>query len=260
MAAQFIPGFYEAQVNRLTPEFVEDVVEYGWTFSHPDRLRKAPLQRVIPINTSVSAEDAIMSYEIAEEIVRRQSSRSIMNCICRQGMRLLGRGCNRTEESCLTFGVAADYMVRTGRGRRISLEESLDVLKRADEEGCVLQPDNAQDPVSLCACCGCCCAGLTNIKRDPKPSRVVSSSFFARLDVMKCTGCGICTKRCTMDAIRVVEKKAVLDADRCIGCGLCASKCPEHCVTLARKPPREQVVVPGKEEGGAPLGHLQRRQ
>jgi Na+-translocating ferredoxin:NAD+ oxidoreductase subunit B len=243
MAAQYLYGFWEAQINRLTPELVEDAIEYSWTLLHPDRWPTGPIHRTIPINTSVSVQDHIMSYEMAEEIVRRQPSRSIMNCVCRQGMRVLGKGCDKTEETCMTFGVAADYIARTGRGRKISLEESLDILRRAEEEGLVLQPDNAQDPISLCACCGCCCGPLLSIKRHPKPNRVVTSAFLASLDVTKCTGCGICTKRCPMEAIQLVEKKAVLDVERCIGCGLCASKCPTHCMFLVRKPQTEQMDV-----------------
>ncbi len=244
MAAQYLYGFWEAQIDRLTPELVEDALEYASTLLHPDRWPKGQVHRVIPINLSVSVQEHIMSYEIAEEIVRRQSSRSIMNCICRQGMRLLGKGCDKSEETCMTLGLAADYIAHTGRGRRIGLEESLDILKRAEEEGLVLQPDDAQDPISLCSCCGCCCGPLLSVKRHPKPSSVVSSPFRARLDVSQCKGCAICIKRCPMDAIRVVEKKAVLDTDRCIGCGLCVSKCPTHCMSLERKPATEQIDVP----------------
>ena len=144
----------------------------------------------------------------------------------------------------MTLGDGADYMVHSGRGRKMSLEESLDILKRADEEGLVLQPDNAKDPLFICTCCACCCGVLRSIKRDPKPGKIVSSPFVAYLDVSQCKGCETCTKRCPMEAIRVVEKKAVLDADRCIGCGLCVSKCPTHAMSLERKPAKDQADIP----------------
>jgi Na+-translocating ferredoxin:NAD+ oxidoreductase subunit B len=244
MAVQFVPGFQEAQVNRLTAELWADIDEYASTFVHPERWRKAPIQRVIPIQKSLSVQNEVMSYEMAEELMGSHSSRAVMNCICRQGMRVLGKGCDKTEESCITLGPGADYMVHAGSARRIDLEEGLDILKRADEEGLVLQPDNAKDPFFMCTCCGCCCGVLRNIKRDPKPGRIVSSPFHARLDAAECNGCGLCAKRCTMDAIRVVEKKVVLDVDRCIGCGLCVSKCPTHAMSLERKPRAEQAEVP----------------
>ena len=244
VATQYVPGFYEAQVNRLTPELVEDAYEYVYTFLHPDRWRKAPLHRVIPINKNVSGPDEVISYEMAEEIMRSNPSRAVMNCICKQGMRLLGNGCDKPEEVCMMFGVAAEYMTQMGRSRKISLEEGLDILKQADEAGLVLQPDNAKDPLFMCACCGCCCGILVSLKRDPKPGKVVSSPFVAHLEVSECVGCEICMERCTMDAIKMVEEKAVLDADRCIGCGLCVSKCPTHAMSLERKPQAEQADIP----------------
>jgi hypothetical protein len=56
----------------------------------------------------------------------------------------MGKGCEKPEESCLSFGMAARIMVRTGRGRAISLEETLAILQRAEEAGLVLQPGNAK--------------------------------------------------------------------------------------------------------------------
>ena len=117
-------------------------------------------------------------------------------------------------------------------------------MQRADEAGLVLQPDNAKDALFICTCCGCCCGILRALKRDPKPARIVSSPFVARLDASTCNGCGLCTKRCQMEAIRLSEKKAVLDVDRCIGCGLCVSTCPMHSLSLVRKPPSDQVDIP----------------
>jgi hypothetical protein len=59
-------------------------------------------------------------------------------------MRIMGKGCEKPEESCLSFGTAARIMVRTGRGRPISMEEALAILRRAEEVGLILQPSNAK--------------------------------------------------------------------------------------------------------------------
>lgn len=244
MAMQYIVGFWEAQVNRLTPELVQDAQEYESVFFNPDHWRKAPQLRTIPVARSIAVQNEVMPYEMAEELIRTRTSRAVSNCICRQGMRLIGKGCDKPEESCLTFGAAAEYIVQSGRGRKISLQESLEILQQADETGLVLQPDNAKAPSFMCTCCGCCCGVLHAIKRDPQPSRIVSSPFSARVDAGTCKGCGLCTKRCQMEAIRLDEKKAVLDIDRCIGCGLCVSTCPTHSLSLTRKPSAEQANMP----------------
>ncbi|KXA98962.1 hypothetical protein AKJ39_00145 [candidate division MSBL1 archaeon SCGC-AAA259J03] len=41
-----------------------------------------------------------------------------------------------------------------------------------------------------------------------------------------CTGCGLCVKHCTFDAVTIVGGKARIDPAKCTGCGLCVSVCP----------------------------------
>ena len=244
MALQYVLGFWEGQVNRLTPQLVEDVLEYEPAYINPDHWRKAPQMRTIPVQKSLDVQKDVMPYEMAEDLIRNHTRIAVANCICRQAMRLLGKGCSKPEESCLVLGSAADYVVHSGRGRTISLTETLEILQQADENGLVLQPDNAKEPLFICTCCGCCCGILRALKRAEKPGRVVCSPFCARLDASTCNGCGLCTKRCQMEAIRLSDKKAVLDVDRCIGCGLCVSTCPNHSLSLLRKPPSEQSDIP----------------
>ncbi|MGM0488890.1 MAG: 4Fe-4S dicluster domain-containing protein [Planctomycetota bacterium] len=270
MALQYVLGFWEGQVNRLTPELVEDALEYEPAYIQPDHWRKAPQMRTIPVGKSIELRHDVMPYEIAEDVIRSNTGFAVSNCICRQAMRLLGQGCEKPEESCLTLGSIADYIVQSGRGRKIDVVETLDILQRAEESGLVLQPDNAQEPLFMCTCCGCCCGILRSLKRSPKPGESVCSPFSARLDGRACTGCGRCAERCQMEAISWNDGKAVLDVDRCIGCGLCVSTCPNQCLTLVRKPPSEQPKIPkdhaesalnvGRARGRLGLGELIRMQ
>lgn len=244
MAMQYAVGFWESQVNRLTPELIEDAVEYESSYLRPEHWGKAPQMRTIPVHKSIDARQKIMPYEMAEELARGYTSLAVVNCICRQAMRLIGRGCGKPEESCLAFGTAADYVLRAGRGRQISLSETLEILQRADEAGLVLQPGNAKNALFVCTCCGCCCGVLRTLKRHPQPARIVASPFRAQLDASTCNGCGRCAQRCQMDALQVANKKAELAIDRCIGCGLCVTTCPTQALSLVRKPASEQAVVP----------------
>jgi hypothetical protein len=110
----------------------------------------------------------------------------------------MGQGCNKPEESCLSFGVLAEYVVHIDLGRAISQDESLAILHRAEDAGQVLQPANAKDPIFLCTCSGCCCGVLRSLKLHPAPASLASSAFVASLDTETCQGCGTCVERCQM--------------------------------------------------------------
>ncbi|HYA92174.1 MAG TPA: 4Fe-4S binding protein [Thermodesulfobacteriota bacterium] len=266
MATQFVIGFWEGQVNKLDPELVQYGEEYMDTVAKQAFWRGAPQLRTIPVSRSISVENVIMPYERAEELVHDQKHFAVSNCICRQGMRIIGKGCDKPEESCLSFGRAADLSVRSGRGRTISMEEALAILQRAEEVGLVLQPANAKNPLGMCTCCGCCCGVLKTLKRYPEPASMVASPFWASLNTGTCKGCGICAKRCQMEAFHLDNTKSVLDVNRCIGCGLCVSTCPTHSLSLVRKPKAKQPYVPkdfietnirvGKARGKLGIGTL----
>jgi NAD-dependent dihydropyrimidine dehydrogenase PreA subunit len=266
MAQQFVVGFWEAQVNNLSPGLVEEFEEYMPALFDPGAWCKAPQMRTIPVEKSITLQHEVMPYEQAEELVRNNTTFAVSNCICRQEFRVLGKSCDKPEESCLQFGMAAEGVVHMGRGRAITQEEALTILRRAEEAGLVLQPANAKKPLFICTCCGCCCGVLRLLKRDPKPASLVASPFIASLDHDTCKGCGICTKRCQMEAFHVEDKKAILNPDRCIGCGLCVATCRTKSLTLLRKPEAQQSYVPrniietsiklGKARGKLGIGKL----
>ncbi len=41
-----------------------------------------------------------------------------------------------------------------------------------------------------------------------------------------CTGCSVCVEACHLDAVRIVDGKAVIDRAGCVACGDCAKACP----------------------------------
>ena len=244
MVMQFAVGFWEAQVNKLDPELVQDAEEYLFAFMDQSFWKASPQLRTIPVGKSINPQTEVMLYERAEELVRVQKSFAVANCICRQEQHILGKGCDKPQESCLTFGMAAESVVRNGQGRAISMEEALAILQQAEKAGLVLQPANAKNALFICTCCGCCCGVLRTLKRYPEPASIVASPFLASLNTHTCKGCGACAKRCQMEAIYLADSRAVLDLKRCIGCGLCVSTCPTNSLSLVRKPKGEQPYVP----------------
>lgn len=143
-AAQFVVGIWEYQVNRLTPGLIQDFEEYLPSLLDAETWKRVPQVRTIPVGESVATQAEVMAYECAEELVRAHNTIAIAPCICRQEKRLVGEGCDKPLEACLSFGGGARYYVRTGRGRPISQDEALAILKRSEEAGLVLQPGNAQ--------------------------------------------------------------------------------------------------------------------
>lgn len=243
-ANQYVIGIWEFQVNRLDPDLIRDMNEYIPTLFEPETWRKAPQLRTIPVAESIPHAGGILPYEDARQVIQAHRRIVVAPCICRREHRMMGRGCDKPEETCLVFGAAADYYAENGLGRYIDIEEALGILQLAEAAGLVLQPGASQRPGNICCCCGCCCQVLKAYKRHPHPASIVSSAFTVALEADECIGCGACVDRCQMDAIRMEDGCAVVDLDRCIGCGLCVTACPTKCLRLERKPAHLEPDVP----------------
>ena len=255
LAAQFVIGIWEFNVNNLDEEFVRDMQEYLPTLFNPEAWRQSPQVRTIPISRSLPLEESVLPYDRAEEIVRAQQRFVVAPCICRREQALVGLGCGRLEESCLVFGVAADFYQHVGVGRAIDRSETLDILRRGEEQALVLQPGNTRVPSNICLCCGCCCGVLRHVKRQPRPADLTGSGYLAQLDQAACLGCGLCLKRCQMEALSLDGSRVALNQDRCIGCGLCVSTCPARALTLVPKPAHLRPTVPrGSVQAALQLG------
>jgi electron transfer flavoprotein alpha subunit/NAD-dependent dihydropyrimidine dehydrogenase PreA subunit len=57
----------------------------------------------------------------------------------------------------------------------------------------------------------------------------------------KCVGCGLCVKACLFNAVKLVDKKAVVDEDVCTLCGACVTACKRYGAIFIEKKAREEV-------------------
>ena len=232
----FAVGMYERQLKTLTPEFERDSRQYSdEAFGRAFHTGKTTQLRIVPVNKQIAAERSVTTYDrIRDYIEASPGPFGVLRCICRHGHDLLDEPCSQTKlrDNCLMIGPAARWAVESGTGQEVTREQMLDLLDQADRDGLVLQPENTKAPMFVCCCCGCCCGVLHSAKRLPQPADFFSSNFYAVADAEAGESCGVCEKRCQMEAIASPEGKAVVDRSRCIGCALCLTTCPSGALRL----------------------------
>jgi ferredoxin len=241
--APLVVGMYEFQLNRLTPEFIEAFGEYTSDKKYGIEFlsTKLPMMRTIPVAKSIQPQHHVSTYdEVMSMLQTAEAPFAIHECICRKKKALQGHTCKATnrKETCLSMGSMAQTAIKAGAGREISREEATSFIEQNQKEGLVLQPSNSEKIEFICSCCGCCC-GMLGIYQDlPKPLDFWATNYYAAVDEKSCESCGLCVKRCQVEAVAIAEKKqpAAVNRGRCLGCGLCVPACPTKAITLVKKP------------------------
>jgi ferredoxin len=49
----------------------------------------------------------------------------------------------------------------------------------------------------------------------------------------RCTGCGLCSESCFVNALRIDGGKCSIDDSACRGCGRCADACPHDAIVVS---------------------------
>jgi Na+-translocating ferredoxin:NAD+ oxidoreductase subunit B len=243
-AVPFVVGIFEYQLNSIDETFARDMEVYHWEAFGDSYHTGTPVLRTIPINRELVTEWPIAPYEDVMKIFDNQKKIAVAPCICRTIAKKDGRGCDKPMEACFVFGSHASFYVDNGMGRFITSEEAKEIARKNEAAGLVLQPFNAQFMGGMCSCCGDCCGILRSLKKQSNPAAAVKSNYYALVDGDDCTGCETCLDRCQMDAIDIVEGKALINLKRCIGCGLCISTCSADAVHLVKKSEDLRYVPP----------------
>lgn len=231
-----VVGLYEYQQDNVDLELTEMMLEYMEQGFRGELFRKntSPQLRTIPVEKSLIFNPPVTTYDNIREIVDQTTDILLGNCVCRLSEDLLGHPCQKSEsrEWCFVFAYDNETPTIHGKRRSVTKEEALKIINQAEKDGLVLQPTNSKKPVFLCLCCGCCCGILTQSKLMDRPSQYFDSNYYSIVNSELCTGCSICITRCNMDAISLLDKKAVINRDWCIGCGLCITTCPKDAIQL----------------------------
>ncbi len=216
-AETWIPGTMEMIVNDLNN--VEKYPIIGYAMEAYGRVRGpmssgsfppgVGLMRVIPIETAIDGNTRRASYEEVSKYLNENTIFTVTACSCRTDREVMGEGCGHLKEDmCIQMGHAAEYYIRTGRGRQITREEAFEIIKRAEENGLMHQIpniDGSGKTHAICNCCGCGCLSLRTAEMF-KNNDMVRSNYVARIDAEKCVACGQCVENCPVNALRMGQK------------------------------------------------------
>jgi electron transport complex protein RnfB len=207
----------------------EDYYRGGWGAEMTGR--ETHVGRVVPIQETVDARQAVLAYEEVVGYIEEAKYISVQDCACR-----VSKGaCDAPLDVCLALGYGAKYLAERGMGRLIERDEALAVLERAREAGLVHMTSNTLDRVEfICNCCPCCCGLLGTVTRLGGAAADITSNFHAVVDADACLACETCAESCPVGAI-AVKDIAEVDAVECIGCGVCVTRCPEGALALVRR-------------------------
>lgn len=231
-------GMFEYQVKRLTKDYFEDFLEYmDEAYLNELVSTKINQLRTIPVEKSIDVSHSIADYDQLKYLLENASRISVMPCVCRKGQDLIDDPCKQTDmrETCFVLNDSVEHVLELGWGREITKEEAIEIFRKVQEDGLILQPGNALDPSYICCCCGCCCCVITNLKKLEKPWEMIITNYYAQVDSDLCIGCETCLNRCQMNAIVMNNSVAEVNKKLCIGCGNCISTCPENALSLVKK-------------------------
>ena len=244
-AIPFVHGLFEFQVNNLDRELAGLVEQYHLEAFHKTFENSGGMfLRTVPVRESIDTARHVAAYDDAVRLLKEKETIVVADCICRKQKNTIDEGCGKMLEACFMFGSMGEYYIDKGMGRRIDVDEAINILKQAQTEGLVTQPATTQNPAGMCNCCGDCCGVLRALRQSPKPAELVFSNYFAEVEKDLCTGCEVCMDRCQMDAIVMDDDLAEINRDRCIGCGLCITTCPTEAVHLVPKPAKAHMTPP----------------
>lgn len=168
------------------------------------------LCRALPVEKAIKNDARkVDKEEISHWVDKYYPSIALQPCQCRRSRRMNGElGHDLEDEWCIAIGYFAEHCIRTNKGRRITKEETYEILDRAEELGYVHELTNIYGPEETCFICNCAwssCLALRSGWYCNSPN-LLASNYRAKVNPAECVACGGCVEVCPQNAVKLGER------------------------------------------------------
>jgi Pyruvate/2-oxoacid:ferredoxin oxidoreductase delta subunit len=260
-SARFAPGILEFQfmrreISERDKKLARLIHDYKTAYEEKTGSIRItfPALRVIPVDRTIAAGNTVHTYSQVQTYIDKYDQIAVSNCYCRNEAALLGKDTHEVPlETCMTFGMAAQFAVERMGSRNLNKQEARKLLDQAEEAGLVHSSMNTTDDIQfLCNCDRWNCIVIQDALKQPRPALAFNSRFQPRVDPTLCVACGTCIDRCPSSA-RSMEGDGPPEVDlyRCFGCSVCATGCPSGAIVMESRPSLPEPPKDGKALGQA---------
>ena len=223
----FVPGI--AEMTNMVRWQVDKYPELADSF---DKMTFLPLEgkthlippggdgigmHVIPVESAIPAKSESASIEhLTHWLEKYDGQLSVGYCSCRNARRLYHEGSGEIQDDCcIGVGDFATYLIETNKGRPITKEEALEILKRSEDNGYVHQVTNIDGKDKIFGICNCdvgVCFALRTSQYFNTPN-LSASAYRAHVDKDNCVACGKCVEVCPAGAVKLGQKLCTKHGD-----------------------------------------------
>ncbi|MCR4790534.1 MAG: FAD-dependent oxidoreductase [Treponemataceae bacterium] len=173
---------------------------------------------VIPVEKAIETENKSVDIEhLSYWLKKYEGHIGVARCSCRACRKTMKEGCADDDfQWCIGVGDFADYCRETHKGHDITVEQALEILKKAEDNGFVHQITNIDGENKIFGICNCnvqICNALrtSQLFNTPNLSR---SAYTAHVNKDNCVACGRCVEYCPAGACKLGQKLCKADGSK----------------------------------------------